>query len=564
GTVPSTFLSNEQPKRLTGVFSLSLSNEQTKRLIGVITNCMIPVILRTSMGNLFSYFHGHSEPKPLLLSGSVSDSEDEESEVAGKICYIATFDELEEGHVQYDTIIWVLISLLLVLAWGVGLVMLLYLPVKRYILRKDLHSRKLYVTSEEIVYKVSRPSFLPFLGSIKIEKHMFLPLVIGVVIEQGLCNLDKVVSLHLHFIVGCLQSVYGIHTCRIESVAFGKTAPVDELQVQGVTNPGQLRKPSANKVRKREEEKETEGEREANFKSCLIRAKHKLNSGTVHLHCSSALFTDLRPTLHRSSLLTVHWSLFTRRHCSPGTVHHCSRSTIVPAASPDATVHCSRLTPAPPSGSACVSVRRLCLRPADHRPSFDVSVCTSAWHLRLSCFSSSLPPCDDSASVFPCAAGGSVPPPNVWCCQGLFCSGRSSVLVPATCSDDLIPTLRKKEPLGCLDRSTLDEVIMVEAARSIQGVGRYGKPSTGEADNVIVQSRSVNEASPLGRSLASSMKMTASPPYPCLEPMASIRSELMLNKLEEIEQSVKVCIIKGTFVSDNVAKSVLTVHLCIF
>ncbi|XP_031502041.1 uncharacterized protein LOC116265517 isoform X2 [Nymphaea colorata] len=185
--------------------------------------------------------------------------------------------------------------------------MLLYLPVKRYILRKDLHSRKLYVTSEEIVYKVSRPSFLPFLGSIKIEKRMFLPLVIGVVIEQG-----------------CLQSIYGIHTCRIESVASGKTAPVDELQVQGVTNPGQLRK-----------------------------------------------------------------------------------------------------------------------------------------------------------------------------------------------------------------------VIMVEAARSIQGVGRYGKPSTGEADNVIVQSGSVNEASSLGRSLASSMKMTASPPYPCLEPMASIRSELMLNKLEEIEHSVK-------------------------
>ncbi|KAK3038073.1 hypothetical protein RJ639_031627 [Escallonia herrerae] len=42
--------------------------------------------------------------------------------------------------------------------------------------------------------------------------------------------------------LGCLQSVYGIHTFRVESIAYGKAAPVDELQVQGVYNPGLLRK----------------------------------------------------------------------------------------------------------------------------------------------------------------------------------------------------------------------------------------------------------------------------------------------------------------------------------
>lgn len=42
--------------------------------------------------------------------------------------------------------------------------------------------------------------------------------------------------------VGCLQSVYGIHTFRIESIAHGKAAPVDELQIQGVSNPSFLRK----------------------------------------------------------------------------------------------------------------------------------------------------------------------------------------------------------------------------------------------------------------------------------------------------------------------------------
>ncbi|XP_028100703.1 uncharacterized protein LOC114300043 [Camellia sinensis] len=39
-----------------------------------------------------------------------------------------------------------------------------------------------------------------------------------------------------------LQSTYGIHTFRVESIAHGKAAPVDELQVQGVYNPGLLRK----------------------------------------------------------------------------------------------------------------------------------------------------------------------------------------------------------------------------------------------------------------------------------------------------------------------------------
>lgn len=41
---------------------------------------------------------------------------------------------------------------------------------------------------------------------------------------------------------GWLQSLYGLHTFRVESIAHGKAAPVDELQVQGVSNPGLLRK----------------------------------------------------------------------------------------------------------------------------------------------------------------------------------------------------------------------------------------------------------------------------------------------------------------------------------
>ncbi|XP_058083462.1 uncharacterized protein LOC131231319 isoform X2 [Magnolia sinica] len=165
-----------------------------------------------------------SEQNELLLANPVSEADDEESEVSAKILYIASFDELARNHVQCDTIIWVLISLLLILAWGIGIVMLLYIPIRRHVLRKDIASRKLYVTPNEIVYKVAKPSFLPFWGFTKTEKHIPLPLVIDIIIEQG-----------------CLQSAYGIHTFRVESIAHGKAAPVDELQVQGVSNPGLLK-----------------------------------------------------------------------------------------------------------------------------------------------------------------------------------------------------------------------------------------------------------------------------------------------------------------------------------
>ncbi|XP_020260457.1 uncharacterized protein LOC109836843 [Asparagus officinalis] len=169
-------------------------------------------------------FHERSESTERVLEDPVAET-DEEAEISPKVSYIASFNELARNYVQCDTIIWVMISLLLTLAWGVGVIMLLYLPVRRYVLQKEVSSRKLYVTPSEIVYKATRPSFLPFLGHTKIENHIPLNLVIDVIIEQG-----------------CLQSVYGIHTFRIQSIAHGKAAPMDELQVHGVSNPDFLRK----------------------------------------------------------------------------------------------------------------------------------------------------------------------------------------------------------------------------------------------------------------------------------------------------------------------------------
>ncbi|KAJ8748840.1 hypothetical protein K2173_013271 [Erythroxylum novogranatense] len=177
---------------------------------------------------LMGHTDGVSEPassKDHLLADPENGLDDDSEVSLEEILYSASFEELAENNVKYDTIIWFSISLLLVLAWGVGVIMLLYLPIRRYVLQKDIASRKLYVTPNEIVYKVSRPSFIPFYGIVTIERRIPLSLVIDLIIEQG-----------------CLQSKYGLNTFRIESIAHGKAAPVDELRVQGITNAAHLRK----------------------------------------------------------------------------------------------------------------------------------------------------------------------------------------------------------------------------------------------------------------------------------------------------------------------------------
>ena len=93
--------------------------------------------------------------KDHLFSDPEFELDDEEAaNCSEQILYLASFEELARNSIKYDTVIWLSISLLLVLAWGVGIIMLLYLPIKRYVLQKDISSRKLYVTPSEIVYKV--------------------------------------------------------------------------------------------------------------------------------------------------------------------------------------------------------------------------------------------------------------------------------------------------------------------------------------------------------------------------------------------------------------------------
>lgn len=100
---------------------------------------------------------GRSEAEYLeaqLLTDPVAQIEYEENAGSGKILHMATFKDFERRFLNYETLQWILISLLLVLAWGVGVILLLYTPIRRYVMQRDFRSRKLYVTSDAIVYKV--------------------------------------------------------------------------------------------------------------------------------------------------------------------------------------------------------------------------------------------------------------------------------------------------------------------------------------------------------------------------------------------------------------------------
>ncbi|XP_031256805.1 uncharacterized protein LOC116114799 [Pistacia vera] len=157
----------------------------------------------------------------LLSDKDIEKAEDDNSDT---VLYTASFREKEDNFVKYQTARWVLYSLLLILAWGIGLFMLLYLPVRRYILRKDIRSRKLYLTPNAIVYKVTRPVPFPCFGELKKEKHVLLPSVRDIVIEQGY-----------------LQSLFGVYSLRIENVGV-RRPPSDDVQIQGIANPSAFRK----------------------------------------------------------------------------------------------------------------------------------------------------------------------------------------------------------------------------------------------------------------------------------------------------------------------------------
>ncbi|KAJ9183704.1 hypothetical protein P3X46_007520 [Hevea brasiliensis] len=176
------------------------------------------------MGTVDKVVEIDSLEKGLLLESRGGASGEDTESNDDTVLYTASFEEMEEKFIKYQTVQWVMYSLLLILAWGIGLFMLLYLPVRRYILRKDIRSRKLYLTPNAIVYKVTKPVAFPCFGVLKKEKHVLLPSVADVIIEQGY-----------------LQSLFGIYSLRIENVGV-RRPPSDDVQIQGIANPSAFKK----------------------------------------------------------------------------------------------------------------------------------------------------------------------------------------------------------------------------------------------------------------------------------------------------------------------------------
>nr|CAD1817641.1 unnamed protein product [Ananas comosus var. bracteatus] len=156
-----------------------------------------------------------------LLSDSVSNEYNETDD--DTVLYHGSFEEMEDKFVKYQTAQWILYSILLILAWGIGILMLLYLPFRIYVCRKDFRSRKLYLTSNAIVYKVTKPVAFPCFGVLKKEKHVILPSVADVVVEQGY-----------------LQSLFGIYSIRIENTGVRRPAS-DDVKIHGIAHPRDFR-----------------------------------------------------------------------------------------------------------------------------------------------------------------------------------------------------------------------------------------------------------------------------------------------------------------------------------
>uniref|UniRef100_A0A0D9Y0N3 DUF7642 domain-containing protein n=1 Tax=Leersia perrieri TaxID=77586 RepID=A0A0D9Y0N3_9ORYZ len=157
-----------------------------------------------------------------LLAGLSPD--DYKGTYEDDILYDASFGATEDKFIKYQITRWILLSIVLILAWGVGLLMLLYLPIWIYVCRRDFRSRKLCLTPHAIVYKVTKPVTFPCFGVLRNEKHVILHSVSDIVVEQGY-----------------LQSFFGIYSIRIENIGVRRPAS-DDIKIAGVIHPHDFRK----------------------------------------------------------------------------------------------------------------------------------------------------------------------------------------------------------------------------------------------------------------------------------------------------------------------------------
>merc|ERR1719282_295449 len=119
------------------------------------------------------------------LYTSLSLTPEEEEEYAHDIIYAASSDGNEKRYMWYWVVIYVCFCLPFVLLYGVGLLFLLYTPVIGYIAFQDISTRKLFITSDSVIYISQPPAFCPCFGLNRSEKHVLLSLVTDVIHSQN-------------------------------------------------------------------------------------------------------------------------------------------------------------------------------------------------------------------------------------------------------------------------------------------------------------------------------------------------------------------------------------------
>jgi len=162
-----------------------------------------------------------------LESGSIPLTESPDNEYEhGKILYQTNFSHREEQYVKYKSMKFFLACLIMIPFYGIGILMLIYLPVYAYIARRDIRSRRLYITTESVVYRTAPPvHVVPCCGVTMTEKHTLLPLVTDVIVEQG-----------------CLQSKYGIHSIKIENAGQTGGKKTYDVEIDGLDDPREFKK----------------------------------------------------------------------------------------------------------------------------------------------------------------------------------------------------------------------------------------------------------------------------------------------------------------------------------
>ncbi|MCR9067137.1 MAG: hypothetical protein NXI00_24440 [Cytophagales bacterium] len=150
-------------------------------------------------------------------------SPEEEEEYGNDIIYAASFRNNAKTYTTYAASIFVITCIPFILVYGIGLLLLLWAPFFTYVFYKDITTRRLFVTSDSIIYITSPPCCIPCFGVNKTEKHVLLSLVTDVIVSQG-------------WYAGC----WGLNTVGIENAGQGGVSSngkrTNDLSFTGIEN----------------------------------------------------------------------------------------------------------------------------------------------------------------------------------------------------------------------------------------------------------------------------------------------------------------------------------------